>query len=317
MKKYLDLLRLVRDTGTRQANRTGIDAISIPGAMMQFDLQEGFPLLTTKKMAWGALKGELIAFLRGSQNAAEFRELGCNFWDQNANENQAWLNNPMRKGHDDLGRVYGAQWREWLGKMRYVDDSGTPEGDRSAFRLKTKGSELGVYNDPIDQVMTALNTIHKDPTSRRIIINAWRPDEFHCMALPPCHVLYQFIVNVERREINLCMYQRSADMFLGVPMNVGSSALLLSMFAHLTGYTPRFFTHFLADAHIYVNHLDQVEEQLSREPKELPRLVISPRIPTFAETGVFQPEMIDQFLPEDFGLAGYDPWPSIRAEMAV
>jgi thymidylate synthase len=317
MKKYLDLLRFVRDNGTRQANRTGIDAISVPGAMLQFDLAEGFPLLTTKKMAFKALKGELIAFLRAAENAADFRALGCNFWDQNANENEPWLKNPFRKGHDDLGRIYGAQWRRRTGDLDYRNDQDVPEAQRSPFRLNTPEGQLGVYAEPFDQVMAALNTIHNDPTSRRIIIDAWVPSEFRQMALPPCHVLYQFIVNVERKEINLCMYQRSADMFLGVPMNIGSCALLLSIFGHLTGYKPRHFTHFLADAHIYVNHLDQVEEQLQREPKELPSVRFSDRIKPY-DGKFFNPWQIDSIGPEDIILEGYDdPHPAIKAPMAV
>ncbi|MFM7460048.1 MAG: thymidylate synthase, partial [Burkholderiales bacterium] len=235
MENYHRLLEAVLAEGTQQANRTGIDAISIPGAVLKFDLTKGFPAVTTKKLAFKSMCGELIAFLRGVSSAAEFRELGCAFWDQNANENLAWLSNPNRKGVDDLGRVYGVQWRDWK---------------------RADGSS-------IDQVMSALHTIHERPTDRRIIVSAWRPDEFSQMALPPCHVLYQFIVNVERKEINLCMYQRSCDLFLGIPMNIASAALFLSIVGHLTGYTARHVTHFLADAHIYVNHLDQVREQLS------------------------------------------------------
>lgn len=290
MKPYHDLLRDILENGTQQANRTGIDAISLPGAMMRFDLQEGFPVVTTKKLAFKSMAAELVAFLRGYENSAQFRELGCKFWDQNANENKAWLANPNRKGEDDLGRVYGAQWRRW------------------------KACDDGCF---IDQVMQALKTIHTDPTNRRIIINAWRPDEFSQMALPPCHVLYQFIVNVERKELNLCMYQRSCDMFLGVPMNIASASLMLSIFAHLTGYKPRFFTHFLADAHIYVNHVDQVKLQLSRDVRQAPKLVISDRIPAFSATGSFDPSLIDMFLPTDFSLDGYDPHDSIAAPMAV
>lgn len=288
MQNYHDLLTEVLTTGTRQANRTGVDAISIPGAMLRFDLTKGFPAITTKKLAFKSMCGELIGFLRGADSAAQFRELGCGFWDQNANENQAWLANPHRKGTDDLGRVYGVQWRDW----RCADGSA------------------------IDQVMSALRTIHERPTDRRIIINAWRPDEFNQMALPPCHVLYQFIVNVEQKELNLCMYQRSADLFLGAPVNIGSASLFLSIMAHLTGYTARHFTHFMADAHIYVNHLEQVNEQLSREAYPLPKLVIDPRVPRY-EGGVFDPTWIDRLLPTDFSLVDYQHHEAIKAPMAV
>lgn len=288
MQNYLDLLQDILDNGTRQANRTGIDAISLPGAMLKFNMAEGFPIVTTKKLAFNACKGELLAFLRGYTNAADFRRMGCNFWDQNANENKAWLSNTNRDGDDDLGRIYGAQWRDW----RTTDGEGN-----------------------IDQVAEAIYQIKHNPTNRRIIINAWRPDEFHLMALPPCHVLYQFIVNVERGTLNLCMYQRSCDMFLGVPMNISSAALLLSIMAELTGYRPGVYTHFLADAHIYVNHVDQVKEQLTREPYSLPELVFVregkdiERFPTWTKVEDFEPHHIQ--------LRGYQHHPAIKAEMAV
>ena len=256
--------------------------------MLKFDLANGFPAVTTKKLAFKSMVAELIGFLRGYDNAALFRDLGCAFWDQNANENAQWLANPNRRGGDDLGRVYGVQWRDWK---------------------RADGTS-------IDQVMTALRTIHERPTDRRIIISAWRPDEFDQMALPPCHVMYQFLVNVERRELNLCMYQRSADLFLGVPMNIASSALMLSLFAHITGYTPRHFTHFMADAHIYVNHVDQVREQLSREPFAAPQLHIDERIPSYDGKN-FAPELINEIEPHHITLLGYQHHPAIKAPMAV
>ena len=288
MKQYLDLIKDVLENGTRQANRTGIDAISLPGAMLKFDLSEGFPAVTTKKLVYTGSIGETVGFLQGVDNAARFRELGCKFWDQNANENAAWLANPNRKGQDDLGRVYGVQWRDW----RASDGSS------------------------IDQVMRALETIRNDPTNRRIIINAWRPDEFPEMALPPCHALQQYLVNVEKNTLNLCMYQRSGDIGLGVPMNVFSSALMLSLFARLTGYKPGVFTHFLADAHIYVNHLDQLREQIKREPHPLPQLVINDRVPEFHRDG-FHPEWIDKIVPSDFQLVNYIHHDPIKMAMAV
>jgi len=288
MHTYHAILRDILENGSRQANRTGIDTISIPGACAKYDLALGFPAVTTKKLAWKAVVGELVGFLRGYDNAARFRELDCKIWDQNANENSQWLANPNRKGPDDLGRIYGVQWRQW----------------RNADGWHT------------DQVMTALRTLHERPTDRRIIINAWRPDEFDQMALPPCHVLWQFIANVERRELSLCMYQRSVDSFLGLPFNVASASLLLSIFARLTGFTPRHFTHFMADTHLYVTHLEQAKEMLSREPRPLPRLVINDRIP-FGAGDAFDPSWIDRIEPQDFTLEAYDPHPTIKAPMAV
>jgi len=288
MRNYIDLLQEVMEHGIRQANRTGVDAVSIPGATLRFDLADGFPLITTKKMPFRSIAAEFVGFLRGYDNAADFRALGCKIWDQNANENAQWLNNPNRKGTDDLGRIYGVQWRRWRG---------------------ADGRE-------VDQVMNALKTIHEKPTDRRIIVTAWKPDELSKMALPPCHLLYQFLASIEKRELHLCMYQRSCDLFLGVPFNIASSALFLSIMAHLTGYTPRYFTHFLADAHIYVNHLDQVREQVGRPPLPLPRLEIDERIPA-CSGGDFHPDWIDKVAPADFRLVGYTSHPAIRAPMAV
>jgi thymidylate synthase len=288
MRQYLDLLEDVLKHGTRQSNRTGTDAISLPGAMLKFDLAEGFPAVTTKKLAFKSVAAELVGFLRGYDNAADFRALGSRIWDQNANENPQWLNNPHRKGEDDLGRIYGVQWRRWR----------------------------GANGQHVDQVMQALRTLRERPNDRRIIISAWKPDELIEMALPPCHISYQFLVNAERGELHLCMYQRSCDLFLGVPFNIASSALFLSLMARLTGYRPGRFTHFLADAHIYVNHVEQVEEQLSRAPLPLPQLEIDERIPAF--DGIhFEPEWIDKVEPGDFRLKNYVCHPALRAPMAV
>lgn len=317
MTPYLSLLKEVLEKGKLQGNRTGIPALRLPyGTSRVYDMEDGFPAVTTKKLAFKGCKGEFVAFMRAAESAADFRAFGCNFWDQNANENQAWLNNPLRKGHDDLGRIYGAQWRRWLGDTEFRNETGFPEDQRSQFRVVQDGVEFGVYMVPFDQVLAALRTIHTNPTDRGIIINAWRPDEFRSMALRPCHVMYQFTVDVAAKEISLCMYQRSADMFLGVPMNIASSALMLHLFGHLTGYTPRFFTHFVADAHIYENHLDQVREQLSREPLPLPKLRFSARIPAY-DGVIFNPRLIDVIEPEDIILDGYESHEAITGAMAV
>lgn len=323
MKQYHDYLRHVRATGTQQANRTGIDAISTPGAMMQFDLEQGFPAVTTKKLFFDTgVVPENIGFLRGVDNAAGFRALGCNIWNKNANQHgvdlqgrhveNKWLSNPNRKGEDDLGRIYGVQWRDWKAYSLYEHNKGHVR-DLSSFE---SGSTCDVNISSIDQVHRAIETIRKDPTNRRIIINAWRPDEFDQMALPPCHVLYQYIVNVERGELNLCMYQRSCDSFLGVPFNIAGSALQLHIMAGVTGLKPRFFTHFLADAHIYVNHLEQVDLLLSREPRPLPKLVYTGEDmqALYAQHGA---RVFDYIEPQHFKLEGYDPHPYIKGEMAI
>lgn len=273
---------------------------------MKFDLQQGFPAVTTKRLYFDAVKGELIGFLRGCDNAALFRDLKCNIWNANANDPgtpespNKWLTNPNRKGQDDLGRIYGVQWRGWRGAPRIVNAEPTGR-DESNIQFMAE-----VEYDVIDQVQLAVDTIKNDPTNRRIIINAWRPDEFGAMALPPCHVMYQFLVNVERKELNLCMYQRSCDSFLGVPFNIASASLFLSIIAKLTGYTPRWFTHFLADAHIYNNHIEQVNTMLSREPHALPKLVLSDREWNF-----------DTIEPSDIDLQDYVYHGALSGAMAV
>jgi thymidylate synthase len=254
--------------------------------MLQFDLQQGFPAITTKKLAFNAVKGELIGFIRGYDNAAAFRKLGCNVWDQNANENTAWLSNPNRRCTDDLGRIYGRQWRSW---------------------------ENGVQS-PIDQLKQAVNAVQNDPTSRRIIVNAWNPGELNVMALPPCHMMFQLQPDQESNTLSMCMYQRSCDMFLGVPFNIASYALLLEIIAAATGYKAGELTMFMADVHIYKNHIQQVEAQLSRTHFKLPQLNISQQ---FFDRSVTAITRIDKCEPSDFTLVGYKSHEAIKAEMAV
>lgn len=327
MQNYHALLTEILRDGSRQANRTGIDAISIPGAMLKFDLRKGFPAITTKKLAFKAVKGELLGFFRGYDSAAQFRELGCGVWDQNANETPAWLNSPARKGHDDLGRIYGCQWTDWkdtriVDDLRYGED--VPALVGAGYEYLGEGvyqPEVGVQRKRhilqrgINQLEVALHTLLTNPTSRRIIVSAWRPDEFDSMALPPCHVSYQFLANVERGELSLCMYQRSADSFLGVPFNIASSALFLEVMARLSGFKPATFTHFLADAHVYVNHVEQVQEQLARTHFPAPRLVLSERVRTVTPhevRGAFK-----RIQPDDISLEGYQSHAAIKAEMAA
>lgn len=286
VKQYLDLLRQVLENGRWSNNRTGIPTLQISGAMLQFDLRKGFPAVTTKKLAFNAVKGELIGFIRGYDNAAAFRKLGCNVWDQNANENKTWLESPYRKCTDDLGRIYGRQWRAWDSHGRH----------------------------PIDQLKRAVETIQADPTSRRIIVNAWNPGELDQMALPPCHMLFQLLPNPETNTLSMCMYQRSCDMFLGVPFNIASYALLLEMISAVTGYDAGELTMFMADVHIYQNHIDQVKLQLTRDPQPLPELSI---LPQFFERSSTPMGRLEKAEPSDFNLLGYNHNEPIKAEMAV
>jgi thymidylate synthase len=324
MKQYLDLIRTILDTGSWQENRTGIRTLSIPGAMMRFDLQkDGFPAVTTKKLAFKSVIGELIGFLRASRSAADFRALGCKVWDQNANENADWLANPYRQGEDDLGPVYGVQWRQWPAyKLLDADaqaqiDDAQRRGFRVVSTVSDQGREKVLLYKAIDQLRECLDTIAKNPGSRRILFHGWNCAELDAIALPACHLLYQFIPNASTREISLCLYIRSNDVGLGTPFNLAEGAALLHLVGRLTGYTPKWFTYFIGDAHIYENHLDMVKEQLTREPYPAPRLVISERVPEYARTGKYEPEWLEKIEPGDFSLENYVHHAPLTAPMAV
>ena len=324
MKQYQDLIQTVLDTGSWQENRTGIRTLSVPGAMLRFDLlKDGFPAVTTKKLAFKSVVGELVGFLRGARSAARFRALGCKVWDQNANENAQWLANPYREGEDDLGPVYGVQWRAWPAYKML--DTARPlqiaDAERQGFRVVAPVTDGGVQKvllyKAVDQLRACLDTIVNDPGSRRILFHGWNPADLDTVSLPACHLLYQFIPNAGTREISLCLYVRSNDIGLGTPFNLAEGAALLHLVGRLTGYTPRWFTYFIGDAHIYENHLLMVREQLTRMPFPAPRLVISGRIPDFAVTGNYAPEWLEQIEPSDFALEGYQHHAPLTAPMAV
>lgn len=353
MKQYLDTCRMILDEGSWQDNRTGIRSISVPGVSMRFNLAKGFPAVTTKKLAFKSIVGELCGFMRAARSAAEFRELGCKVWDANANDPgkegspNAWLGNVFRQGEDDLGEIYGAMWREWPGYKvlkSYADC-------RKVNALLKQGWEAvgvipfgDVQKDEIvlykqfDMLGDCVRKIIKTPTDRRILFHAWNPAKLDEMALPPCHLLYQFLPNVSTGELSMCLYLRSNDAFLGTPFNIAEGALLLELVAHLTGYKAKWFTYFVGDMHIYANSLDQVKEQITREPHRLPRLVISEDVPTYerlvlatgrlaaqseelinvrdvaAERAV---EWLKKVEPFHFSLHGYEHHAAIKAEMAV
>lgn len=264
MKQYLDLLRHVRDNGVLKSDRTGTGTRSVFGYQMRFNLDEGFPLLTTKKLHLKSIIYELLWFLRGDTNVHYLQEHGVRIWNE-------WA------GPDgDLGHIYGYQWRSW------------PDYDGGC----------------IDQISQAIDDIKNNPDSRRIIVSAWNVADLGRMNLPPCHMLFQFYVANGR--LSLQLYQRSADIFLGVPFNIASYALLLMMVAQVIGLHPGDFVHTLGDAHIYTNHFEQVEEQLSRTPRPLPQMLINPSV-----TDIFA------FDYGDFTLQGYNPWPHISAKVSV
>lgn len=254
--QYLELLERVLNEGVVQSNRTGIDCITMPGAMLQCDLRDGFPLLTTKRVPFQSVVAELKGFLLGSNSAKDFRNLGTKIWDANANQNQVWLSNPNRTGEDDLGRIYGVQWRCW---SKYIENPGY---DPDTYEWT-----------PVDQIQNALDLVRNNPESRRIVVTAWNPGELDEMALPPCHVMFQLIPHKSTGLLHMNMYQRSCDMFLGVPFNIASYALLLELFALWTGFKAGTLTMHLGDVHIYTNHIDQVKLQLSRIPYPDGRLI--------------------------------------------
>ncbi len=263
-ESYLNLLRHILEKGVKKGDRTGTGTLSVFGHQMRFDLEEGFPLLTTKKVHLKSITHELLWFLRGDTNVRSLNEAGVSIWDEWADEN------------GDLGPIYGAQWRSW----------------------RTADGRV------VDQIQQVVEQIRSNPNSRRMIVSAWNVGELDEMALPPCHTMFQFYVADGRLSCQL--YQRSADVFLGVPFNIASYALLTMMMAQVTGLRPGEFVHTFGDAHLYVNHLEQARLQLTRESRALPRMHLNPDV-----------SAIDAFRFEDFRLEGYDPHPSIAAPIAV
>jgi thymidylate synthase len=264
MEQYLALLRHVREHGVRRSDRTGTGTLSVFGHQMRFDLRAGFPLLTTKRLHLRSIVHELLWFLRGETNVRSLRENGVTIWDEWADE------------QGDLGPIYGRQWRAWP----------TCDGGH------------------VDQMAEVVERIRTTPDSRRLIVSAWNVAELPRMALPPCHLLFQFYVADGRLSCQL--YQRSADLFLGVPFNIASYALLTVMVARVTGLEPGEFVHTLGDAHLYLNHLEQADLQLTRRPRPLPRMTLNPAVSS-----------LFGFRYEDFELTDYDPHPHIKAPVAV
>jgi thymidylate synthase len=323
MQQFLALVQSILDTGTWQENRTGVRSISIPGASMRFDMAQGFPAITTRRLPFKAAVGEMIGFLRASRSAAEFRALGCRVWDANANENAQWLASPWRVEYDWLGEIYGYQWREWPA-YKLLDathgaqmDDALARGYRLVGRIEDEGIEKVLLHKAIDQLRQCVDTIIAKPTDRRILFHAWNCAELDQMALPPCHLLYQFLPNVAKRELSLCLYVRSNDIGLGAPFNLCEAGVLLSLVGRLTGYAPRFLTYFIGDAHIYENQVDMLAEQLRRQPYAPPRLAIADRVPDFTKTGRYEPEWLNHVEPGDFSLENYRDHAPLTVPMAV
>lgn len=274
MKQYLDALRYILERGDERLDRTGVGTKAAFAIPIRFEMADGFPAVTTKKLAFRQVAAELLWFLRGSSDVKELQKMGCHIWDANADA-PYWKPRACFEG--DLGRIYGVQWRRWR----------APDGRE------------------IDQLAEVVGRIKTDPYDRRLVVTAWNPGELEMMALPPCHMFFQFFVRTDG-TLSLSMYQRSCDMFLGVPFNIASYALLLHMVAQVTGLAPGELTLVLGDAHIYLNHLEQVKEQLSREPYPLPELRLNPNV-----------KSLDDFALEDIELANYRHHPAIPAPLAV
>lgn len=264
MKQYLDLLNRIMTEGIKKTDRTGTGTLSVFGHQMRFNLEDGFPLLTTKKLHLKSIIYELLWFLKGDTNVRYLQKHGVRIWNEWADEN------------GDLGPVYGHQWRSW------------PDYDGGT----------------IDQIGNVIDLIKHHPDSRRMIVSAWNPAEVDSMALPPCHCLFQFYVADGR--LSLQLYQRSADTFLGVPFNIASYALLLMMMAQVTGLKAGDFIHTTGDTHLYLNHLEQARLQLTRTPRQLPRMILNKDVKNLFD-----------FRYEDFSLEGYDPWEHISAKVSV
>lgn len=273
MKQYLEALQYVLDNGVDRSDRTGVGTRAVFGMQMRYDLSQGFPAVTTKKLAFRSMLAELIWFIRGSRDINELNALGSKIWDANVNADY-WK--PKQEFPGDAGRIYGVQWRHWR----------RPDGTE------------------VDQLADVLHQIKHNPTSRRIILTAWNPGELDQMALPPCHMTTQFFV--ANGKLSAMMFQRSCDMFLGVPFNIASYATLIHMLAQVTDLEPGEFVHVLGDAHIYQNHFDQVRQQLARQPKPLPTLWLNPKVKNIEDFGM-----------DDVELHAYESYPTIKAPMAV
>ncbi|HUH41161.1 MAG TPA: thymidylate synthase, partial [Castellaniella sp.] len=240
MRSYLELVQSIFDQGSWQNNRTGVRTLSLPGAALRFDLRQGFPAVTTKQLAFKSVVGELVGFLRAADSAAQFRALGCKVWDQNANENAQWLANPHRSGPDDLGPVYGVQWRQWPAYKLLPSDQAARiahaegQGFRRISELNDDGVPSVLLYKAVDQLRHCLDTLIRDPGSRRILFHGWNWAQLDEMALPPCHLLYQFLANPDTRELSLCLYIRSNDVGLGTPFNLAEGAALTHLVARLT-----------------------------------------------------------------------------------
>lgn len=315
---YRQVLRDILDHGVLRPNRTGVDTLFLPGVSLKFDMNAGFPAFTARKFAFKSAVGEFLGLLRGYTSAADFRALGCPVWDANANVTPSWLANPARKGVDDLGRIYGAQWNDWrdwrLSQSEQDSENLRMLGYRRVLRgTDDTGQQGEVFLGSINQLESSLRTLLANPTDRRNVITAWRPDEHDRMALPACHMTYTWMVDTRRGELHLTTHMRSWDAVLA--FNIQLSSLFLHLMSRFAGLKPRTVTLFVDDAHIYSSHIPGVEEMLSRQEHPEPALWLSDRIRKLDLDEVQGAFQVPQ--PEDFRLDNYTCEPQIRFKMAA
>ncbi|KWT98344.1 MULTISPECIES: thymidylate synthase [unclassified Variovorax] len=315
MQQFHDMLSRILDEGVLRPNRTGIDTLFVPSVTLKFDMADGFPAITTKKLAWKTAKGELFGFFRGFTSAAQFRELGCKVWDGNANITPSWLANKHRTGEDDIGRSYPKQWTDCRDWREVNSQKECDELIALGYEVRAHDAARNVWvmRRGINQLEVALKAIMTNPTDRRIIINGWRPDEHDQTSIPVCHVLYQFLVDTESNTLHMCFFQRSFDTALAFNLVIG--ALLLEIMARLSGRKAGTMTQFIGDAHIYVPHIPGVKELLSREHFPQPTLDLGniPRLNSVDEI----PGVFARLDPEDVKLVGYQCHPAIKLDMAA
>lgn len=320
MQNYHDLLRLTLDSGVDQLNlRTGKVCRAIVGHQIQYDLRQGFPALTTRKLPFKNIVGELLGFFRGYDSAADFRDLGCNFWNQNANETPAWLANPHRSGRlDFLGRIYGKKWTDWRDRRIATSEVERDELLARGFEQRLFDESQGAWllERGINQLEDCLRKLITDLSDRRIIVSAWRPDEIDQQCLPACHMDYRFVPFENPRVLNVVMTIRSWDLFLGAPANICSTALFLSIMARLAGYEPGVVTIQATIVHAYADHFLAIEELLKREHFPSPKLVLSERI-ALAKNLDDIPGIFERIEPTDLQLDGYHSHDAIKAKMAA
>jgi|SRR5437868_8437198 len=283
-KQYLDLIKYIIDHGKHKLDRTGVGTLSLFGSMMRFNLTNSFPLLTTKKIFWKGVVEELLWFLHGSTNCQELAKKGVNIWNANGTRDFLDKRGLQHYEENDLGPIYGFQWRHFGANYNRYDSDYTNQG--------------------IDQIRECIRLIKTDPLSRRIILTAWNPSDLHKMALPPCHIFAQF--EVYDNQLSCIMYQRSCDMGLGVPFNIASYSLLTCLIAHSCGLNAKEFIYMMGDAHVYLSHIEPLKEQMTRNPRLFPQLEF-----------LCEPKDIDFYTSTDFRIINYEPYPAIKMDMAV